>query len=219
MQEYASHAIKEIGDALFKSGDVISGCTCVIDSDTGAVTVEAGKIYLNGLVRDVHEGNLEIPTNVSVKIGVYFKERTITELEDPDLRDPAVGTTNYQNPGAARLQYTTTWGYQLAETSESDSELGEFYTIYNVENGVLVQKALAPQLDSVSSALARYDDESNGSYVVKGMNVTCLSADSEEQIFSINEGKAHVVQFFQTNMTFKLWIQIRTFLNQMRSAI
>ncbi|MBR1734682.1 MAG: DUF4815 domain-containing protein [Alphaproteobacteria bacterium] len=192
MQEYASHAIKEIGDALFKSGDVISGCTCVIDSDTGAVTVEAGKIYLNGLVRDVHEGNLEIPTNVSVKIGVYFKERTITELEDPDLRDPAVGTTNYQNPGAARLQYTTTWGYQLAETSESDSELGEFYTIYNVENGVLVQKALAPQLDSVSSALARYDDESNGSYVVKGMNVTCLSADSEEQIFSINEGKAHV---------------------------
>ena len=192
MQEYANHALKEMGDALFKSGDVISGCTCVIDSDTGAVTVEAGKIYLNGLVRDVHEGNLEIPTNVSVKIGVYFKERTITELEDPELRDPAVGTTNYQNPGAARLQYTTTWGYQLAETSENDSELGEFYTIYNVENGVLVQKALAPQLDSVSSALARYDDESNGSYVVKGMNVTCLSADSEEQIFSINEGKAHV---------------------------
>ena len=192
MQEYASHAIKEMGDALFKSGDVISGCTCVIDSDTGAVTVEAGKIYLNGLVREVHEGNLEIPTNVSVKIGVYFKERTITELEDPELRDPAVGTTNYQNPGAARLQYTTTWGYQLAETSENDSELGEFYTIYNVENGVLVQKALAPQLDSVSSALARYDDESNGSYVVKGMNVTCLSGDSEEQIFSINEGKAHV---------------------------
>ena len=192
MQEYANHAIKEMGDALFKSGDVISGCTCIIDSDTGTVTVEAGKIYLNGLVRDVHEGNLTIPTNVSVKIGVYFKERTITELEDPDLRDPAVGTTNYQNPGAARLQYTTTWGYQLAETSESDSELGEFYTIYNVENGVLVQKALAPQLDSVSSALARYDDESNGSYVVKGMNVTCLSADSEEQIFSINEGKAHV---------------------------
>lgn len=192
IQEYASHAIKEIGDALFKSGDVISGCTCVIDSDTGVVTVEAGKIYLNGLVRDVHEGNLEIPTNVSVKIGVYFKERTITELEDPDLRDPAAGTTNYQNPGAARVQYTTTWSYQLSETSEKDPDLGEFYTIYNVENGVLVQKALAPQLDAVSTALARYDDESNGSYVVKGMNVTCLSANSTEQIFSINEGKAHV---------------------------
>lgn len=192
IQEYAGHALKEIGDALFKSGDVISGCVCVIDADTGAVTVEAGKIYLNGMVREVHEGNLEIPTNVSVKIGVYFKERTITELEDPELRDPSVGTTNYQNPGAARLQYTMTWGYQLAETSENDSELGEFYTVYNVENGVLVQKALAPQLDSVSSALARYDNESNGSYVVNGMEVTCLTADGEAQTFSVNEGKAHV---------------------------
>ena len=192
IQDFAGHAIKGIGDALFKSGDVISGCTCVIDADTGSVTVEAGKIYLNGLVRDVHEGNLEIPTDVTVKIGVYFKERTITELEDPTLRDPSVGTTNYQNPGAARLQYTMTWGYQLAETSNEDSELGEFYTVYNVENGVLVQKALAPQMDSVSTALARYDNESNGSYVVNGMEVTCLSADSDQQIFSVNEGKAHV---------------------------
>ena len=191
-QECIQHAVNEIGDALFKSGDVISGCTCIIDSDTGAVTIEAGKIYLNGLVRDVHSGNLEIPTNVSLKIGVYFKERTITELEDPDLRDPAVGTSNYRQPGAARLQYNMTWGFQLSETSENDPQLGEFYTIYNVENGVLVQKALAPQLDAVNAALARYDDESNGSYVVRGMNVTCLSEDSSEQIFSINEGKAHV---------------------------
>ena len=107
-QEYIHYAVKEIGDALFKSGDVISGCTCMIDSNTGITTIEAGKIYLNGLVRDVHEGNLTIPTNVSVKIGVYFKERVVTELEDPDLRDPAVGTSNYRQPGAARLQYNMT---------------------------------------------------------------------------------------------------------------
>ena len=191
IQEYANHAIKEVGDAIFADGDVISGCTCVVNSESGAITVEAGKIYLNGLVRDVHEGSFTIPTNVSVKIGVYFKERVITELEDSTLRDPATGTRNFQEVGAVRTQYTTSWAY-LADGAVADSTLGEFYTIYNVENGILVQKALAPQLDSVNTALARYDDESNGSYVVKGMNVTCLSADSEEQIFSINEGKAHV---------------------------
>ncbi len=192
VQDFSIHAIKEVSDAIFKSGDVISGCTCVVDAETGSVTVEAGKIYLNGLVREIHEGNLQIPTDVSVKIGVYFKEQIITELEDPTLRDPAVGTRNFQEVGAIRTQYVLTWGYQLAETSNEDSELGEFYAIYNVENGVLVQKALAPQMDSVSTALARYDNESNGSYVVNGMEVTCLSADSTEQIFSINEGKAHV---------------------------
>lgn len=193
IQDQSSHAIKEVSDAIFKSGDVVSGCTCVVDGETGAVTVEAGKIYLNGLIREIHEGNLEIPTDESVKIGVYFKEQIVTELEDPTLRDPSVGTRNFQEVGAIRTQYVLTWGYQLAGTSE-DSELGEFYTIYNVENGVLVQKALAPQMDSVSTALARYDNESNGSYVVKGMEVTCLSVDdtNQTQTFSVNEGKAHV---------------------------
>jgi hypothetical protein len=74
----------------------------------------------------------------------------------------------------------------------ANNELGEFYTVYSVESGVLVQKALAPQMDSVSTALARYDNESNGSYLVRGMGVTCLSASNTEQVFTINDGKAHV---------------------------
>ena len=191
VQDYATDALKRLGDALFADGDVISGCTCVVDNQTGATTLEAGKIYLNGMIRDVHEGSFTIPTTTSVRIGIYYKEKTITELEDPELRDPAVGTPGYQEIGAARLQYTTEWGF-LIEGEVSDDNRGNFYPIYNIENGVLVQKALAPQLDSVSTALARYDDESNGSYVVDGMNVTCLSADSDKQIFSINKGKAHV---------------------------
>ena len=192
VQDYFNHGLKEVGDAIFKSGDVVSGCTCVIDSETGAVTVEAGKIYLDGLIREIHEGNLEIPTNVSVKIGVYYKEQTVTELEDSTLRDPAVGTRNFQEVGALRTQYLMTWAYQVDGVTEEDNSLGEFYTIYNVENGVLVQKALAPQMDSVSTTLARYDDESNGSYIVNGMIVTCLSSSDTEQMFSISEGKAHV---------------------------
>lgn len=192
IQEYAAHAIGEISNAIFKDGDVISGCTCVVDNQSGAVTLEAGKVYLNGLIRDLHEGTLTVPVDKAVRIGVYFKEQTITELEDPTLRDPAIGTRNFQEVGAIRTQYITTWGFECEGVTPAESDLGEFYTIYNVENGVLVQKALAPQMDAVSAALARYDNESNGSYVVTGMKVTCLSASEGAQIFSVNEGKAHV---------------------------
>jgi hypothetical protein len=192
IQEYANYALKNIGDAIFKDGDVVKGCTCVINNLTGAVTVEAGKVYLNGAVRDVHQGNFTIPVNVSVKIGIYFKEKTITWLEDPELKDPAVGTRGYNEPGAARLQYQLTWGFVADGVAGADDSLGEFFTIYSVESGVLVQKALAPQMDSVSTALARYDNESNGSYLVRGMGVTCLSSSATEQVFTINEGKAHV---------------------------
>jgi hypothetical protein len=192
IQEYANYALKNIGDAIFKDGDVIKGCTCVIDNQTGAVTVEFGKIYLNGAVRDVHQGNFEIPTDVSVKIGVYFKEKTVTHLDDPELKDPAVGTRGFNEPGAARLQYQLTWGFVADGVAGANDALGEFYTVYSVESGVLVQKALAPQMDSVSTALARYDNEGNGSYLVRGMNVTCLASSDTEQVFTINDGKAHV---------------------------
>ncbi|GHT98930.1 hypothetical protein FACS1894126_4850 [Alphaproteobacteria bacterium] len=83
IQECARQALKDIGNAIFKDGDVIRGCTCVVDNQTGAVTVEAGQVYLNGSIRDVNEGNFTIPIDVSVKIGVYFKEKIVTELEDP----------------------------------------------------------------------------------------------------------------------------------------
>jgi hypothetical protein len=156
------------------------------------VTVEAGKIYLNGTVRDVHQGNFEIPVTGSVKIGVYFKEITVTASEDPELRDPAVGIRNYNEPGAGRLQYRLSWGFVAEGVAGPNSELGEFFGVYSVESGVLVQKALAPQMDSVSTALARYDNESNGSYLVRGMGVTCLSSSGTEQVFTVNEGKAHV---------------------------
>lgn len=191
IQEYAEHAIREVGDAIFSNGDVISGCTCAVSSETGAVTVEAGKIYLNGLIRDVHEGILQIPTKSTVRIGVYFKEQTITELEDPTLRDPATGTRNFQEVGAARLQYTTEWDF-LEEDEEFDREQGEFYTVYTIENGVLVQTAAAPQLETVSNALARYDEEGNGSYLVRGMTVLCTDATEKSQTFCVKAGKAHV---------------------------
>jgi hypothetical protein len=192
IQEYSGEAIREVGDALFSNGMIISGCTCIIDAETVAVTVEAGKIYIDGLIREINEGTFSIPTDTSVKIGVYYKEQIVTELEDETLRDPAVGTRNFQEVGAIRNQYVLTWGYQLEASGESDASLGEFYSIYNVENGVLLQGTVAPQMNSVSNELVRYDNESNGSYVVNGMEVTCLSADSESQTFSVNEGKAHV---------------------------
>lgn len=103
-QDYALSKLKSVGDAVFKDGDVIAGSDCIIDGETGKTTLEAGKIYLRGCVRDVEKAEFTIPTNTTVHIGVYYLESTITELEDPTLRDPAVGTRNYQEVGAARLK-------------------------------------------------------------------------------------------------------------------
>ncbi|WP_265038507.1 MULTISPECIES: DUF4815 domain-containing protein [unclassified Wolbachia] len=200
-QEYALFKLKGIGDAIFRDGDVITGSNCIIDGETGEVTLESGKIYLRGAVRKVGGKRFIIPLNTTVRIGVFFALSTITELEDENLRDPAVGTRNYQEVGAARLKVSTIWGYQAENVSPTFSTDGEFYPIYNIENGVLIEHSPPPQANIVTTALARYDKEANGSYVVNGLEVMFLHKEEKgeegvkkgkKEIFVINEGKAHV---------------------------
>jgi hypothetical protein len=166
--------ICRVGDATFADGDVINGALCII-SDAGNVIIEPGRIYLRGAVRDIGEATFTIPTDRSVVIGVWDDEQTMMELEDSTLRDPAVGTRNYQEPVAARLQSVPAWDFKATGIPATDQ--GEFYQGYSVENGVLIQNAPPPQLDAVQTAIARYDRESNGSYVVNGLNVTYLKED------------------------------------------
>ncbi|WMT83898.1 DUF4815 domain-containing protein [Wolbachia endosymbiont of Listronotus oregonensis] len=194
IQDYALLRLKGIGDAIFRDGDIITGSNCIIDGEK--VTLEAGKIYLRGAVRKVEKEEFTIPLNTTVRIGVYYVESTITELEDENLRDPAVGTRNYQEVGAARLKVSTIWGYQ-SEGFFPRFSTGEFYPIYNIENGVLVEHSPPPQANIVTTALARYDKEANGSYVVNGLEVMFLQREEKggergAQIFVINEGKAHI---------------------------
>ncbi|MDX5488372.1 MAG: DUF4815 domain-containing protein [Wolbachia endosymbiont of Andrena praecox] len=200
-QEYALFKLKGIGDAIFRDGDVITGSNYIIDGETGEVTLESGKIYLRGAVRKVGGKRFIIPLNTTVRIGVFFALSTITELEDENLRDPAVGTRNYQEVGAARLKVSTIWGYQAENVSPTFSTDGEFYPIYNIENGVLIEHSPPPQANIVTTVLARYDKEANGSYVVNGLEVMFLHKEEKgeegvkkgkKEIFVINEGKAHV---------------------------
>ena len=189
IQEMSLSKIKGLGDALMTDGDVVKGCTCVIQD--GTVNIEDGSVYLRGAVRTIPGATLSLPDDGRYRIGLFVKERTITELEDPALRDPAVGTRNYQEAGAARLQLTFTWG-MLAETAAAPADKGDFYPVFLAEHGALIVTTATADADTVNVALARYDRESNGSYIVSGLSVKAQSDVNDQQVFVLNEGKAHV---------------------------
>jgi len=186
--------LKGVSDALFKDGDLIKDAGVVITSTTGATKCAAGSVYLRGAVRTVAARNFTIPIDKTVVIGIYLIETTITELQDPNLRDPATEVRNYQEPGAGRLQVTTSWGWQAA--GASDGQTGEFYPVYTSDYGVLRIKTTPPQLDSVSQAIARYDrDSTGGDYVVSGLKVTKLADSGGAQQYSVDAGSARVNGF------------------------
>lgn len=176
--------LKRIADAVFKDGAVISGTPPTINSTT--INCPISLIYLRGAVREVPARSFTISATGLVRVGVYLLNQEITEVEDVDLRDPAVGTRNYTEPGAGRLRVTPTWG------REGDGSDGEFYPVYTLIDGTLLNQGDSNFGDGFSEALARYDRESNGNYIVTGLNVTALGLDAGVNFFSVRDGTGNI---------------------------
>ena len=195
IQSTLMHRLQGVADALLKDGDIVSGANLQIDADTGLVTLEPGRVYLRGAVREVPAATFTVPVDGRVAVGVRFSTRTVTELEDPTLREPAVGVRNYQEPGAGRLQETLAWGWEGSGTS--DGQPGDFHAVYALDNGILENRRQPPVLDGVIASLARYDYDANGHYVTEGLGVRFLSTDTDaqEHIFSVAEGRANIDGF------------------------
>lgn len=191
IQDAAAYRLRGLADALFKDGDIVRDCACSVDADTGATTLASGALYIRGAVRGVVPAQFTVPVDQSVTVGVYLTETVITELEDPTLRDPAVGTRNYQEPGALRMQENIAWGWS------GDGQLGEFFPVYTVENGVLLQREAPPQMDGVTTALARYDrDSAGGNYIISGLLANASqNLQTNKLTVTVGEGRARVNGF------------------------
>jgi hypothetical protein len=188
LQSAAAHRLRGLSDALLRDGDVLRDARVVIHPITGAVQAEAGAIYLQGAVRGVPPATFSMPVLGVIAVGVYLQTRTVTELDDPSLLNPAAGSPSYQRPGAHRVQVVPAWGH------ENDDQAGEFFPVYTVENGYLRAKEAPPNLDAVTQAIARYDrDSAGGSYRVDGLQVAMApNLPTGEQVFTVAEGRARV---------------------------
>lgn len=187
IQENALDRARGIADSIFKDGSIVRDCVVVVDEATGETTCGSGAMYLRGAVRGVPPKNFTIPVAGTIVIGVRLVEEVITEVEDVDLKDPAVGLRNYARAGAARLKLSPEWGW------DGDGSTANFFPVYTVDNGVLRPKEAPPQIDAVTQAIARYDrDSSGGTYVVNGLTCQTLPDSGGMQVYSVGEGSARV---------------------------
>lgn len=176
--------LRRIADAVFRDGAVIAGTPPTFSGTT--IACPASTIYLRGAVRDVAARSFTIALAGLVRVGVYLLDEVITEVDDPTLRCPATGTRNYNEPGAGRLRTTATWG------REGDGSAGVFYPVWTVIDGALLNQAGENTGDAFSEALARYDRESNGNYIVDGLSVTPLGLAAGTNAFSVRAGVGNI---------------------------
>jgi len=191
IQATLKHQLRGVADALLKDGDLVAGGAITVDPDTGETNCAAGRIYLAGRVHELNAAQFAVPTTGLVTIGVRRRTRVVTELDDPALRDPAVGTRNYQEPGAGRIEETVVWAY------DGDGQPGDFYPVATVVDGVLQNRERPPAFDGVNQVVARYDYEANGHYIVSGFTVRFLErrAADGKLVFMVSAGVANVLGF------------------------
>ena len=184
-QDEQHFRLKQIADTLYKDGDIVRGCGLYIDRDSAQAHCESGAFYADGSVFGVPEAVLTIPLSGHVQIGIYLTEELISELQDPDLRDPAAATRNYQEPGAYRLRVTAAWGLGGGD--------GRFIPVFDIDDGEQRAKTAPPTMDAMLQALAKYDrDSAGGHYIVRGLTLKQEADDDGVQVYSLAEGAARV---------------------------
>ena len=180
--------LKRIADKVFRDGQVVQGTDPLIDQIAGTIACPAATVYLRGAMREVAAATVTIPMSGLVRVGVFLLSEEITETQDATLRDPAPNTRNYNEPGAGRLRVTGTWGKEGQGT-------GDFYPVFTLVDGNLITQNPPPNNSAFFEALARYDRESNGNYIVEGLSLSFLSLTGNDNILSVKDGVANVVGY------------------------
>ena len=181
IQSLLLECIKSIGDSLFKDGNVQSGCEVVINEKE--VTITAGRMYIDGVVRETKESKLTIKGEGVENITARIEETVVTEDEDESLLDQAVGPSSSFQPGCFRVKQEVVY--------EVD---GEGYVVATLYDGALrnfvVEK---PQMDVISEVLARRTFAESGNYVVDGFLLKDEEYETETQVLvGLTKGQAFI---------------------------
>jgi hypothetical protein len=182
--------IATIGTTIFTNGGILAGGDIIWNRDIHQAVLNNAKFFADGYSHDVDTKTFQIGIDETVRIGFGLRSVVISEIEDPIIRDPALNTRNYNEAGAYKLQYQARW---CKETDLAGDET--FFPVYSFVNGDLVSKNIeAPDVNLLYEALARYDRDSNGNYVVWGMEVSNDRKDTNRKVNIINvmPGLAHV---------------------------
>lgn len=181
---------RRVSDRIMSDGDRIEGADIIVDALAGTVTLTAGRVYARGDVRPVASATLSsVPMIGEVPVGVRVVTQVVTENEEPDLLGLHIGSEAEGEAGAGREVETVVWGFG------GDGEPGDLYQVYLLKDGVAVNQAPPPSLSGVTQAIALYDRDANGSYVVRGCSVRALGLIGGAQNFSIGEGTANILGF------------------------
>lgn len=183
-------------DALYTATTVSSAAV----GNGSICSIATGVFFINGFFARVGEQTIILErysATPSYRIGLEIGETIIDESNDTTLLDPALGSSNYQAPGATRYKILLT----LAKRSLTSTDDTAFIELLRVESGILIKKINYPQLSNLETTLARRTFDESGNYLVRPFQIALATHSVHANAFNVvmEAGKAYILGYeFET---------------------
>lgn len=186
VQTIYRNQLTKIGRMIVSDGDRIERGEALVDVEAETVTLTEGRVYASGNIWTVPEAVLnDVPMTGRIEVGIRLVSSYITHEDDPTLVGLVPGSPAEGEPGASRETGSATWAWK------GDGRPGEFYTVYTLQDGVILDQVGPSVLAPALQAIKDYD-KPNGNYIVSGRKVTALGGNGGAQVFAISEGEANI---------------------------
>ena len=122
------------------------------------------------------------------RIGYEITRDTRTSEEDAQLRDPSIGSSNYNAPGADRY----TISLKLSQSGLT-AQVDDFLELLRFENGKITKKTERISYAEIEKTLARRTFDESGSYIVKPFDLRISDGGGTTFDVVVSPGKAYVL--------------------------
>lgn len=122
-------------------------------------------------------------SSASVKIGLSISESIIDYIDDATLLDSALGTSNYQAPGADR------YVIRLAlESRPLDGSSDDFIELVRLQNGIIVKQFDNTSYKELDDYIAKRTRETNGDFIVDNFKISIDNWNPADDNFQLKFG-------------------------------
>ena len=139
-----------------------------------------------------------VDANVFCRIGFDVSETVVKASADTSLLDPALGSSNYQAPGADRIKIGLTLGYRTLDSEDDE----RFIELTRVEDSVITKVNQYPQLSELEDILARRTYDESGNYTVRPFKISLQdnASNTAQTDIILSPGKGYVYGYeFETS--------------------
>ena len=177
----------------FANGDVTVASVSNAVGTGYSMSVSSGIVFQKGHFIQVANNTSTIVSKYNntpdgIVVGFNISENIVTDLQDTNLLDHAAGFTNFNAPGADRLQLEPTLAaYPIASVPTSN-----FFALVEWDGGNITKSFQQTQYSDLGNELARRTTEEAGDFFVKPFQINLAPANTTYNSVISSAGLAYI---------------------------